>query len=129
MLLIDEAHAMPADTLELIRLLSNLESERHRLIKIALFWQPELDEMLARTDMRQLKDRITQHFRLDPLRPDDVSPYIDFRMRAAGYRGPTVFQATATARIARDSSGPARAPVTRTTTSRDDGWYAIRPGT
>jgi MSHA biogenesis protein MshM len=66
-LLIDEAHAMPADTLEQIRLLSNLESERHKLIKIALFGQPELDEMLARTDMRQLKDRITQHFRLDPL--------------------------------------------------------------
>jgi type II secretory pathway predicted ATPase ExeA len=107
-LLIDEAHAMPADTLEQIRLLSNLESERHKLIKIALFGQPELDEMLARTDMRQLKDRITQHFRLDPLRPDDVSTYIDFRMRAAGYRGPTVFEDAATARIARDSGGLTR---------------------
>jgi MSHA biogenesis protein MshM len=107
-LLIDEAHAMPADTLEQIRLLSNLESERHKLIKIALFGQPELDDMLARTDMRQLKDRITQHFRLDPLRPDDVSTYIDFRMRAAGYRGPTVFEAAATARIARDSGGLTR---------------------
>ncbi|MBP6095258.1 MAG: AAA family ATPase [Methyloversatilis sp.] len=107
-LLIDEAHAMPADTLEQIRLLSNLESERHKLIKIALFGQPELDDLLARTDMRQLKDRITQHFRLDPLRPDDVSTYIDFRMRAAGYRGPTVFEAAATARIARDSGGLTR---------------------
>ena len=107
-LLIDEAHAMPADTLEQIRLLSNLESERHKLIKIALFGQPELDDMLARTDMRQLKDRITQHFRLDPLRPDEVSTYIDFRMRAAGYRGPTVFEAAATARIARDSGGLTR---------------------
>jgi len=107
-LLIDEAHAMPADTLEQIRLLSNLESERHKLIKIALFGQPELDEMLARTDMRQLKDRITQHFRLDPLCPDDVSTYIDFRMRAAGYRGPTVFEGAATARIARDSGGLTR---------------------
>lgn len=87
-LLIDAAHAMPADTLEQIRLLSNLESERHKLIKIALFGQPELDALRDRPDMRQLKDRITQHFRLDPLAPDDVATSIDFRMRAAGYRGP-----------------------------------------
>ncbi|AOF83443.1 ATPase associated with various cellular activities family protein [Methyloversatilis sp. RAC08] len=107
-LLIDEAHAMPAETLEQIRLLSNLESERHKLIKIALFGQPELDDLLARTDMRQLKDRITQHFRLDPLQPDDVGTYIDFRMRAAGYRGPNVFDAAAVTRIARDSGGLTR---------------------
>lgn len=107
-LLIDEAHAMPADTLEQIRLLSNLESERHKLIKIALFGQPELDTLLDRPDMRQLKDRITQHFRLDPLAPDDVATYIDFRMRAAGYRGPAVFERAATARIARDSGGLTR---------------------
>ena len=107
-LLIDEAHAMPAETLEQIRLLSNLESERHKLIKIALFGQPELDDLLARTDMRQLKDRITQHFRLDPLQPDDVGTYIDFRMRAAGYRGPNVFDAASVTRIARDSGGLTR---------------------
>jgi type II secretory pathway predicted ATPase ExeA len=107
-LLIDEAHAMPADTLEQIRLLSNLESERHKLIKIALFGQPELDDMLARADMRQLKDRITQHFRLDPLLPADVSTYLDFRLRAAGYRGPPLFEAPATARIARESGGLTR---------------------
>lgn len=107
-LLIDEAHAMPADTLEQIRLLSNLESERHKLIKIALFGQPELDDLLDRADMRQLKDRITQHFRLDPLSPADVATYIDFRMRAAGYRGPAVFDDSATARIARESGGLTR---------------------
>ncbi|MCP2802742.1 hypothetical protein NK936_24255, partial [Salmonella enterica subsp. enterica serovar Typhimurium] len=81
---------------EQIRLLSNLESERHKLIKIALFGQPELDALLDRPDMRQLKDRITQHFRLDPLAPADVATYIDFRMRAAGYRGPAVFERAAT---------------------------------
>lgn len=107
-LLIDEAHAMPADTLEQIRLLSNLESERHKLIKIALFGQPELDVLLDRPDMRQLKDRITQHFRLDPLEPDDVAAYIDFRLRAAGYRGPVLFGHAAAARIARDSGGLTR---------------------
>ncbi len=107
-LLIDEAHAMPADTLEQIRLLSNLESERHKLIKIALFGQPELDDMLARADMRQLKDRITQHFRLDPLLPADVETYLDFRLRAAGYRGPPLFETAATTRIARESGGLTR---------------------
>ncbi|MFX9664891.1 hypothetical protein ABTO78_19745, partial [Acinetobacter baumannii] len=50
----------------------------------------------------------TQHFRLDPLAPDDVATYIDFRMRAAGYRGPAVFERAATARIARDSGGLTR---------------------
>jgi MSHA biogenesis protein MshM len=107
-LLIDEAHAMPAETLEQIRLLSNLESERHKLIKIVLFGQPELDDLLARPDMRQLKDRITQHFRLDPMQPAEVVTYMDFRMRAAGYRGPPVFEAAASARIARDAGGLTR---------------------
>jgi MSHA biogenesis protein MshM len=107
-LLIDEAHAMPAETLEQIRLLSNLESERHKLIKIARFGQPEPDDLLARTDMRQLKDRVTQHFRLDPLQPDDVGTCIDFGMRAAGYRGPNVFDGAAVIRIARDSGGLTR---------------------
>jgi type II secretory pathway predicted ATPase ExeA len=59
-LLIDEAHAMPAESLEEIRLLSNLESKATKLLQIALFAQPELDERLAATDMRQLRERITQ---------------------------------------------------------------------
>ena len=66
-LLIDEAHAMPAESLEEIRLLSNLESNRHKLLQIVLFGQPELDEHLALPNMRQLKERITHAFLLDPL--------------------------------------------------------------
>src|SRR5712671_1414683 len=57
--LIDEAHAMPKQTLEEIRLLSNLEANRHKLMQIVLFGQPELDELLNGADMRQLKERIT----------------------------------------------------------------------
>ncbi|MEK7361010.1 MAG: AAA family ATPase, partial [Pseudomonadota bacterium] len=87
-LLIDEAHAMPQETLEQVRLLSNLESSHSKLLQIVLFGQPELDEHLSMPHMRQLKERITHSFRLEPLLRSDVEAYLDFRMRAAGYRGP-----------------------------------------
>ena len=106
--LIDEAHAMPADTLEEIRLLSNLETDRHKLLQIVLFGQPELDEHLNTLEMRQLKDRITHSFRLEPLLRRDVEGYIDFRMRAAGYRGPNVFSPEAIRLIASASDGLTR---------------------
>lgn len=106
--LVDEAHAMPADTLEEIRLLSNLETQRHKLLHIVLFGQPELDVTLNRVAMRQLKDRITHHFTLTPLTRIEVAAYIDFRMRAAGYRGPDVFTDAAIRRIARASGGLTR---------------------
>ncbi len=106
--LIDEAHAMPAETLEAIRLLSNLESNRHKLLQLVLFGQPELDATLARTDMRQLRERITHSFRLEPLVQEDIAQYLDFRMRAAGYRGPSVFTPAAVKRIAGASAGLTR---------------------
>jgi MSHA biogenesis protein MshM len=106
--LIDEAHAMPKETLEEIRLLSNLESHRHKLLQIVLFGQPELDEHLDTNDMRQLKERITHSFRLEPLVRDDIESYIDFRMRAAGYRGPNVFSAGAIRLISTASEGLTR---------------------
>lgn len=106
--LIDEAHAMPKETLEEIRLLSNLESGRHKLLQIVLFGQPELDDQLGSADMRQLKERITHGFRLEPLVRDDIESYIDFRMRAAGYRGPKVFTPAATRMIASASEGLTR---------------------
>jgi len=106
--LIDEAHAMPIETLEEVRLLSNLESNRHKLLQIVLFGQPELDVHLALPNMRQLKERITHSFKLEPLVRSDVESYIDFRMRAAGYRGPSVFASRATKLIARASLGLTR---------------------
>ncbi len=107
-LLIDEAHAMPAESLEEILLLSNLETKAAKLLQIALFAQPELDERLAAKDMRQLRERITQHFNLTPLTPDDVAAYLDFRLRAAGYRGPSPFSPAAIEKIARTSEGLSR---------------------
>ncbi|MDI6745997.1 MAG: AAA family ATPase [Rhodocyclaceae bacterium] len=106
--LIDEAHAMPNETLEEIRLLSNLESNRHKLLQLVLFGQPEINEALARTDMRQLRERITHNFGLEPLVRDDIAQYLDFRMRAAGYRGPSIFAQAAIRLIAEASVGLTR---------------------
>jgi MSHA biogenesis protein MshM len=106
--LIDEAHVMPDDTLEQVRLLSNLESSRHKLLQIVLFGQPELDETLAKPSLRQLRDRITHSFRMRPLSNPEVAKYLGFRMRAAGYRGPDVFAPRAAARIARAAEGLTR---------------------
>src|SRR5687767_594667 len=66
-ILIDEAHVIPDESLEQVRLLSNLESNRHKLLQIVLFGQPELDATLAKPSLRQLRDRITNSFRMRPL--------------------------------------------------------------
>jgi type II secretory pathway predicted ATPase ExeA len=107
-ILIDEAHAMPEETLEQVRLLSNLETSRHKLLQIVLFGQPELEEVLGFPNLRQLKDRITHSFRMRPLSREEAAHYLSFRMRAAGYRGPDVFAPDAVARIARASGGLTR---------------------
>ncbi len=106
--LIDEAHAMSIETLEEIRLLSNLESNHHNLLQLVLFGQPELNHILARPDMRQLKERITHNFTLEPLTLADIAAYLAFRMRAAGYRGPDIFSGTAIKLIASASQGYTR---------------------
>ena len=106
--LIDEAHAMPKETLEEIRLLSNLESNRHKLLQIVLFGQPELEEQLNAAGMRQLRERVTHSFNLEPLVRSDIESYVDFRMRAAGYRGPSVFTPSAIKLVAHASEGLTR---------------------
>jgi len=106
--LIDEAHAMPAGTLEEIRLLSNLETDKEKLLQIVLFGQPELDTHLAAPGMRQLKERITHAFVLAPLPPREIGEYIKFRLRAAGYHGPDLFGPDALKIIAEASEGLTR---------------------
>ncbi len=103
--LVDEAHAMPLETLEELRLLYNLQVGKHKLLQIVLFGQPELDEKLAQTNMRQLKDRIVHHFTILPLSPKIVHAYLMFRMRAAGYKGPDIFSANAEKLIGKASQG------------------------
>ena len=107
-IMVDEAHAMPPESLEEIRLLSNLETNRHKLLHIVLFGQPELDERLSEASMRQLKERITHNFTLEPLRRDDVGSYLMFRIRAAGYRGPDLFTPSAIQLLSHASEGLTR---------------------
>jgi type II secretory pathway predicted ATPase ExeA len=103
--LVDEAHAMPLDTLEELRLLYNLQVGKHKLIQIVLFGQPELDEKLEQTNMRQLKDRIVHHFNMQPLSKKVIESYLMFRMRAAGYHGPDIFSTAAVNLIGKASNG------------------------
>ncbi|MDP2155263.1 MAG: AAA family ATPase [Sulfuricella sp.] len=107
-LLVEEAQAMPLDTLEEIRLLSNLETAHHKLLQIVLFGQPELDENLGLPRMRQLKERITHSFTVPPLAGKEIPEYLMFRMHAAGYRGPDIFGAGAVKLIANASQGITR---------------------
>ncbi len=107
-LFVEEAQAMPMATLEEIRLLSNLETQHHKLLQIVLFGQPELDELLADPQIRQLRERIVHSFHLDPLNTTDTRAYLNFRMRQAGYTGPDVFGVGAVREIARASLGLTR---------------------
>ncbi|MGD9788501.1 MAG: AAA family ATPase [Sulfuricellaceae bacterium] len=102
---IDEAQAMPLDTLEEIRLLSNLETGTHKLLQMILFGQPELDQHLRQTQIRQLRERITHSFELVPLAAPEIRDYLMFRLRAVGYRGPDIFSEAAIGLIARASDG------------------------
>ncbi len=103
--LVDEAHAMPLDTLEELRLLYNLQVGKHKLIQIVLFGQPELDEKLDQSNMRQLKDRIVHHFSIQPISRKVINDYLMFRMRAAGYKGPDIFSTAAVLYIGKASQG------------------------
>lgn len=104
-LLVEEAQAMPLDTLEEIRLFSNLETAHHKLLQIVLFGQPELDESLNLPRMRQLKERITHSFKVPPLAPTVLPDFLMFRMRAAGYHGPDIFTKGALKLMASVSEG------------------------
>jgi len=103
--LVDEAHAMPPDTLEELRLLYNLQVGNAKLLQIVLFGQPELNAKLDQPNMRQLKDRIVHHFHMQPLSRDILENYLMFRMRAAGYHGPNIFSPNAIRLIADASNG------------------------
>jgi type II secretory pathway predicted ATPase ExeA len=107
-LLVEEAQAMPLDTLEEIRLLTNLETARHKLLQIVLFGQPELDDHLNLSSMRQLKERITHSFEVPAMPAELVPEFLDFRLRAAGYQGEPVFSEAAARLIARASKGIVR---------------------
>ncbi len=102
---VEEAQSMPVATLEEIRLLSNLETQQSKLLQIVLFGQPELDEMISRPEIRQLKERITYSFQLAPFKTGDIREYINARVRACGYRGGGLFTDAAIRQIDAYSKG------------------------
>lgn len=102
---VEEAQAMPLDTLEEIRLLTNLETEREKLLQIVLFGQPELDNHLADSRIRQLRERITHSFNLGPLAADKIVEYVKHRLCAAGHPDGDVFESTALRLLVRVSEG------------------------
>jgi type II secretory pathway predicted ATPase ExeA/septal ring-binding cell division protein DamX len=104
-LFVEEAQGMPLDTLEEIRLLSNLETDEHKLLQIILFGQPELDQNLAQRSIRQLRERITHNFELEPLTRDEIHYYLNFRMRQVGYTGPELINNTLAKKVERHSEG------------------------
>ena len=103
--LVDEAQNLSDEALEGLRLLSNLETDQEKLIQIVLMGQPELQTRLGRPSLRQLKQRVALQCRLVPLKDEEVGPYIDFRIRAAGHKGKDLFHPDALRLIAFYSNG------------------------
>lgn len=105
---IEEAQGMPIETLEEIRLLSNLETHRHKLMQIILFGQPELDKNLQGKSIRQLRERITHSFYLEPMSLEQISDYLHYRLQAAGCPWPKVFTPKAEKLLSKASAGLTR---------------------
>ncbi|WP_136681542.1 AAA family ATPase [Neptunomonas sp. XY-337] len=107
-LLVDEAQAMPEETIEALRLLTNLETESEKLFQVVLFGQPELNQLLARDSLRQLKQRITFSCHLNTLSNDAVAQYLEQRAHRAGFDGLALFAPGAAKLIAKASGGVPR---------------------
>lgn len=107
-LCLDEAQAMPLESLEAIRLLTNLETEKHKLLQIVLFGQPELNLKLQQNSIRQLNQRITFHYHLGPLRRDDMDYYLSHRLNVAGFSGAGLFSRPAVKQLYAASGGTPR---------------------
>jgi MSHA biogenesis protein MshM len=104
-LCLDEAQAMPIESLEALRLLTNLETEKRKLLQVVLFGQPELDDKLAEKSVRQLRQRITFQYRLGELGRAELDYYLAHRLRVAGYRGDRLFAKPAVRALHRASGG------------------------
>lgn len=92
---LDEVQAMPIETLEALRLLSNLETEKRKLLQVVIFGQPELEDKLNHASIRQLKQRITFEYQLDRLSRDEMQYYLSHRLVIAGYQGSRMFSSAA----------------------------------
>ena len=106
-LIVDEAQNLSNEVLEQLRLLTNLETNRRKLLQIILLGQPELRDRLARPEMRQLAQRIVARYHLEPLSRPDVAAYVSHRLAVAGARRP-LFPPTVVDRLYRLSGGTPR---------------------
>lgn len=106
-LIVDEAQNLAPEVLEEVRLLTNLETSKQKLLQIILIGQPELRELLARNDLRQLAQRITGRYHLEPLTRDETDQYIEHRLQVAGALG-EVFDAGAKRAVFKLSQGVPR---------------------
>lgn len=104
-LILDEAQALPSESLEALRLFTNLETETRKLLQVVLFSQPELDERLSEKRFRQLRQRITFSYKLRAMNATEVTQYIQHRMQVAGYKGASLFSDGLCKKIARASKG------------------------
>ena len=104
-LILDEAQALPVESLEALRLFTNLETETRKLLQVVLFAQPELDEVLSEQQLRQLRQRITFSYQLKALTADEIYYYIQHRLKVAGYKGPALFLPAVTKKLAKASKG------------------------
>lgn len=107
-LVVDEAQAMPRETIEALRLLTNLETEKSKLLQVVLFGQPELDTLLERPDLRQLKQRIVFSEYLQGIAQPSVAAYLNYRLQSAGYRGTSLFSPAAVRLLYKASGGVPR---------------------
>ena len=106
-LVVDEAQNLSRDVLEQVRLLTNLETSKQKLLQIILIGQPELRDLLAREDLRQLAQRITGRYHLEPLSRDETAQYIEHRLRVAGALG-EIFDSSAKREVFRLTEGVPR---------------------
>lgn len=104
-LVVDEAQAMPRETIECLRLLTNLETEKRKLLQVVILGQPELDNLLARPDLRQLNQRIIFSERLQPFTRAGVKEYILHRVQSAGAQDKDIFSNNAMRLIYYGSGG------------------------
>ncbi|MCC7412164.1 MAG: AAA family ATPase [Gammaproteobacteria bacterium] len=102
---LDEVQAMPVETLETLRLLTNLETEKRKLLQVVLFGQPELDALLAQPSVRQLRQRITFAYRIEPMNRLAFAHYLRHRLAVAGYDGPGLLAASAIEALYQGSGG------------------------
>jgi MSHA biogenesis protein MshM len=104
-LILDEAQALPGESLEALRLFTNIETETRKLLQVVLFAQPELDERLAEKAFRQLKQRITFSYKLRPLNTLEVEHYIQHRLQVAGHKSAPLFSRALAKKVAKVSGG------------------------